>query len=139
VPDAIGAALEEAQRCLEAQCYTAAGVMCRKALEMFCKHHEAEGRDLFNKIADLHKKGAIDDRLKKWADALREDGNFAAHDAATTFSQADAQDTVDFAWAFVDYAFVLAERFKGYSERRGKRSTKSKARKPPPVPPKQTE
>ncbi len=120
VPGRIRESLEEAQTCLDSKAYVAAALMCRRTLEAFCKHHNAEGKTLYQKIEHLYQAEKIDERLNSWAEALREDGNLAAHDPGAIFTRDNASDLVDFTRAFVDYAFVLTAKFDQFKARRAK-------------------
>lgn len=125
IPHSVRASLTEARKCFESGCYVAATVMCRRTLEAFCKHHDANGRSLADMIASLHTQGAIDNRLREWADALRLDGNLAAHDPDAVFSQHDAYDLVVFSEAMLDYVFVLTDQFESFKKRRAQRPVKT--------------
>lgn len=120
IPQTIRASHDEARRCLDGGNYVATALMCRRTLEIFCKEQKAPGRTLYDMLKNLHKAGQIEGRLKEWADALREDGNLAAHGVAETIDQRQAKDLVDFTEAFLDYVFVLTKRFDAFRERRAK-------------------
>jgi len=117
VPAEIRKSFQEAQRCLQAKCFLAAALMCRRTLETVCRHY-VPARTLAEGLRKLEEKDIIDKTLLKWADALREDGNLAAHGVDANFSREDASDVVDFTEAILDYVFVLHDRFEQYQARR---------------------
>ena len=57
-------------------------------------------------------------RLFNWADALRMQGNEAAHDVNVTISAQDARDLVEFAHALLEYVFTFSEKFEAFQARR---------------------
>jgi hypothetical protein len=118
VPDGVRGAYEEARGSFRAKAFTAATIMCRKALEGICAEHGAKGRNLKLSLEELRDKGVIDARLFDWADALRLFGNEAAHDVAVTISKADAQDVLVFTNALLEYVFTFRDRFNEFMERR---------------------
>ncbi len=118
IPETIRTSLEEALRCLEHRCYVAAAIMCRRTLEALCKHHVGGSKNLATSLKALHDSKVIDDRLYDWAEALRADGNLAAHDPEATFTRQDAQDLADFSEAILEYVFVLSDRFSAFKARR---------------------
>jgi Domain of unknown function (DUF4145) len=121
IPELMRDSLVEAQRCYEHACFVAAAIMCRRTLEALCLHFSVHTGNLAQSITALHKCGHIDDRLKEWADALRQDGNLAAHDPTAKFSKTDARELVDFTEALLEYAVVLTARFKAFQKRRAER------------------
>ncbi len=74
-------------------------------------------KNLGKALKKLHTEGVIEGRLYEWAEALRGDGNLAAHDPKARISREDATDLVDFAEALLDAVLVLHERFEGYKKR----------------------
>ncbi len=121
VPEGIRRAFDEAAMCLSAKAYTAAAIMCRKALEGVCVEHDVKSRGLVAGLEELRDRGVIEGRLFSWADALRIQGNEAAHDVHVTTSRQDAHDLVDFAHALLEYVFTFNEKFKAFEARRAKR------------------
>lgn len=121
VPKSIRSSLEEAQRCFNARCYVATVMMCRRTLESLAKHQGATERGLAGLIRTLQSKGVIEARLLEWAEALRTDGNVAAHDPDAEFTKADAADLLAFAEAILDYVYVLTAQFEEYKARREKK------------------
>lgn len=91
-------------------------MLCRKTVEMACREQGAKGRDLKDRIDQLRKMGVIDDRLYQWADALRDEGNSAAH-APVQHKPEDVADAIAFTRALLDNIYVLSERFRRYKTR----------------------
>lgn len=118
IPEPIRRAFGEARSCYKTHAYTAAAIMCRKALEAICSAHGANGNNLNIALKDLKEKGVIESRLYEWADALRISGNEAAHDVSVTVSQEDAHDVLEFANALLEYIFTFRDQFEAFKERR---------------------
>jgi hypothetical protein len=118
LPKPIQAAFEEASRCMCSNAFTAAAVMCRKALEGICAAHGVNERSLATSLEKLRDDGTIDRRLYEWADELRLFGNDAAHDLNVVISGEDAADIMDFTRALVEYVFTFRERFEQFRQRR---------------------
>jgi hypothetical protein len=121
LPKPLRAAFDEARACFRAKAYTAAAIMCRKALEGICHAHGISERNLKSSIAKLKEKGVIEQRLFEWADALRDSGNEAAHDLNVTVGPQDASDMVEFTHALIEYVFTFQERFESFKQRRAAR------------------
>jgi len=129
IPNELRRSFKEAIRCQESAHYLATALMCRRTLEGICGHHLGKVRNLSTSLKELHKKKIIDDRLFEWANALRDDGNLAAHDMDARISHKDAEDLVDFCEAILDYVFVLRDRFETYKDRRARRRKKNGTKK----------
>lgn len=85
IPPAIAASLEEAIKCHSSQCYKAAALMVRRALEELCDERGAKGGNLKERIVALSKVIVIPEALIQGADKLRLLGNDAAHIEAKTY------------------------------------------------------
>lgn len=118
VPERIRGSFSEALMCARAGANLATVIMCRRTLEGMAHHHLDRVRNLAAALEELHSRGVIDDRLREWADALRSDGNLAAHDPEATISKEDASDILDFTEAILEYVFVLHDRFEKFRDRR---------------------
>jgi uncharacterized protein YbaR (Trm112 family) len=118
VPEMLRRSFEEALGCYRARCYVACAIMCRRTLEGLCHHHLPAVGNLAQGLKRLYQDGVIDGRLSEWAEALRLDGNFAAHEPAAAIDMLHARDMVDFTEAILEYVFVLARRFESYKARR---------------------
>lgn len=121
-PAPLHRAYGEAQRCFRAKAYTAAAIMCRKALEGVCQEQKAKGRNLMASLKELRDRGVIDTRLYEWSDALRITGNDAAHGVDFIVSREDAEDVLGFTEAIIEYIFLYSDRFNTFMERRRKSS-----------------
>lgn len=117
VPRRIRAAYEEAHRCFRSRSYTAAAIMCRKALEGITKEQGATAHVLAQALRQLRDSGAIDERLFQWSEALRVTGNDAAHGVDVAISREDAEDALHFTEAIADYLFVFKDRFDKFKSR----------------------
>jgi hypothetical protein len=122
LPKPIREAVEEANRCLRVRAYTAAAIMCRKALEGICVEHGVKERNLSKSLEEMRDKGIIEKRLFDWADALRISGNEAAHDVYVTVSAEDARDILDFTNALTEYVFTFRDKFETFQKRRQQRA-----------------
>lgn len=117
-PNAIQSAFQEAVVCRKSKAYTAATIMCRKALEGMCMEHGYTKKDLKKRLLLMKDAGIIESRLFDWADALRLLGNEAAHGVTVVFSSQDASDALDFTEAILEYVFTFREKFDRFMERR---------------------
>jgi hypothetical protein len=79
IPSPIVSALEEAIVCHANECFIAAAIMVRKALEELCRERGAQGKDLKERIRDLGTKIVVPNDLLNGLDDLRLLGNDAAH------------------------------------------------------------
>jgi hypothetical protein len=79
IPTTVVAAFEEAITCHANQCYTAAAIMIRKALEGLCNDRGATGANLRDRLKSLSTKVVLPAELLDGLDDLRLLGNDAAH------------------------------------------------------------
>jgi hypothetical protein len=117
VPQKIADKYREAAKNMTVESYDSAAIMCRKVLDMVCRHFQCSGGNLKQQLKDLKAKGLIDDRIHLWADGvLRQIGNDAAHgdDGA---SQVDAKDAVDFCKAVLDHLFLFMPAYDAFQKR----------------------
>jgi hypothetical protein len=117
MPHSISDALNEADKCLFGQAYSASVVMSVQAIEGICRHFETKSDDLLNGLKKLRESEIIDKKLYEWADELRKHRNLAAHPTGTKFTRLDAEDICDFARAICEYVFVLTVRLERFKER----------------------
>lgn len=117
IPEIARVSLIEARTCFKAKAYTACAVMCGRAIEGVCKHHNAKSRTLAKGLEDLKKKGVIDERIYEWGEALRVARNLGAHASTDRVSRDDARDLLDFSNAICEYVFVLNAKFERFKER----------------------
>lgn len=120
IPDICSVSIVEAKLCYKAKAYSATAVMCGRALEGICKHHQTNARDLFNGIKELREQGIIDERIYLWAEQLRRHRNIGAHASAEKVTREDARDLLDFVNAICEYVFVLSEKFNEFISRKPK-------------------
>ncbi len=111
--------IEEAQRCYQAKAYSAAAVMCGRALEAICKEKTGE-KTLYAGLKKLKEKNEIDERLFEWGDVLRKERNIGAHASNEITSKQDARDILDFAISICEYIYVLSEKYKDFLKRKEK-------------------
>lgn len=117
-PKTIKNAFNEAVTCFNSKAYTASAIMCRKTLEGLCAEHGAKATNLSLSLKKLRDKEIIENRLFEWAEALRTLGNEAAHGVDCIINREDAQSTLDFTEALVQYVFAYQDRFELFKRRR---------------------
>lgn len=119
IPEAARRDIKDAQKCLSHGIYSAAAVLCGRALERLIK--EKAGANMIAKgLADLKANGVIDERLFNWAEALRKERNIGAHASDEDTTKENAQDIVDFTVAIFDYVYTLSEKYDKYLARKSK-------------------
>ncbi len=119
IPEGARRDISDAQKCFSHGIYSAAAVLCGRALERLIK--EKVGDLMIAKgIAQLRDKGLIDQRLFDWAEALRNERNIGAHASPSDTTKEDAQDVVDFTIAIFDYVYTLSEKYDKYRARKAK-------------------
>jgi HEPN domain-containing protein len=117
IPPTARSDIKDAQKCLSHGIYSAAAVLCGRALERLIK--EKVGSQMIGKgISELKAKGIIDQRLFDWAEALRKERNIGAHASDEETTKEDAEDIVDFTIAIFDYVYTLSEKYERYVERK---------------------
>ena len=129
LPAALRDCFQEALDCNRARLFHAAALMCRKTLEGLCQLKGADKGGLAGGLRQLHEKGIIETRLFEWAQALREDGNLAAHELEARVTREDAVHIVDFTEAILEYVFILSDKFGEYQQLRAKRPRKGRVKK----------
>jgi hypothetical protein len=106
--------------------------MCRKTLEGICSAHGVKtSGSLAVQLKKLKDNGTIENRLFEWAEALRTTGNEAAHGVELVISAQDAQDTLEFTDALIQYVFTYRDKFEAFKNRRAKAEL-AEASAPPP-------
>lgn len=129
LPPALRDCFQEALDCYRARLFQAAALMCRKTLEGLCQLKGADKGGLAGGLRQLHEKGIIEKRLFDWAQALREDGNLAAHELEARVTREDAVHIVDFTEAILEYVFILSDKFGEYQQLRANRPRKGRGKK----------
>ena len=117
IPEIARISLVEAQTCFKAKAYTACTVMCGRAIEGVCKHHNAKTKTLAAGLEELRDKEVIDGRIYEWGEALRSARNLGAHASTEKVSREDAKDLLDFSTAICEYVFVLNAKFERFKDR----------------------
>ena len=117
IPDIARISLLEAQVCFKAKAYSATAVMCGRALEGVCKHHNPKIKTLASGLKKLKEQNVIDSRLYEWSEELRKARNLGAHASTVKVSRQDARDLLDFSTVICEYVFVLNEKFERFKER----------------------
>jgi len=117
IPEIARDSLIQAQVCFKAKAYDACAVMCGRAIEGLCKHHDSSNKSLQTGLKKLKDDGVIDERIYVWGEALRKSRNLGAHATTTKVSKEDARDLLDFGIAICEYAIVLNEKFNRFQAR----------------------
>jgi hypothetical protein len=109
--------IKDAQKCIAHGIYSAAVVLCGKALERLA-HEKAPAKNLAASLAELKENGTIDERLSLWATALRQERNIGAHASEEEVSKENAQDVLDFTIAIFEYVYTLSEKYTEFMARK---------------------
>lgn len=117
VPQSVRDAHEEALKCNRTQSYTAATLMARRGIEAICSDKGATGRNLYDKLTDLHTKGVIDQALLDWSSVIRTVGNQGAHGVDKPPTREDARDVIAFLEAIISYLYTFRLMYENYQER----------------------
>lgn len=110
--------IKDAQKCIAHGIYSAAAVLCGKALERLAKE-KAPAKNLAASLDALKTNGVIDERLSLWATALRKERNIGAHASDEEISKENAQDVLDFTIAIFEYVYTLSEKYAEFMARKG--------------------
>ncbi len=96
VPDDVQKLYEEARRCMTANAFTGAVLLCRKILmNVAVSKGAAEGEQFIKYVEHLDTKGYVPPDGKKWVDHLRQKGNEATHEIKQMW-QHDADKLITF-------------------------------------------
>ena len=93
--------------------------MCGITLEGACQLGGAKKAKLQEMLEDMRNGGKIDNRLWEWAESLRHVRNSASHFNDEALTRQDADDSLAFNEALLDYLYVLTVRFEAMKLRRG--------------------
>jgi hypothetical protein len=118
IPEPLREAHDEARKCFHAKGYTAVVAMCGRTLEGACELQGVKERTLQKSLDKMKANGLIDGRLAEWADQLRGVRNSAAHFNSDPITRQDAEDSIAFSEALLDYLYVLTARFNAMKMRR---------------------
>ncbi len=134
IPRKLRNAHEEARRCFRSKAYKATVVMCGITLEGACELQGAEKKfTLEKKLEDMKNNGKIDNKLWEWAESLRHVRNSSAHFNDEEVTRQDADDSIAFSEALLDYLYVLSARFEAMKQRRpGRKQANSQQGLPKP-------
>ncbi|EOD9425294.1 hypothetical protein BTR40_24495 [Vibrio parahaemolyticus] len=96
VPPGLNALYEEARRCTSQGCYTAAVLLCRKALmNIAVEQGAAENLRFIEYVNYLSENGYTPPNGRHWVDHIRRKGNEATHEIAL-MEEGDAKDLICF-------------------------------------------
>ena len=87
-------------------------------LEGACQLEGAKKASLQRMLGEMKDKGRIDNRLWEWAESLRDVRNSASHFNDESVTRQDADDSLAFSEALLDYLYVLTARFEAMTRRR---------------------
>ena len=115
---------EETEKAFNVGSYDLSVIGCRKVVELLCKLHGVEEKNLYKNIRRLYEKEIIDKMLYEWADALRIFGNDAAHTRSNLLKE-DVEDVMIFTFSFMEYLLDLRWKFSALMKRQSKSSAKN--------------
>jgi len=118
VPASIRDSHDEAVRCVRVRAYTAASLMARRGVEAICAEHGETKGNLDAKLKNLQSSSVIDGRLYEWSSVVRNLGNAGAHDVDATLSREDADDSIAFFEALVNYLYTFKQRYELHLRRK---------------------
>ncbi|MGJ3510141.1 DUF4145 domain-containing protein [Enemella sp. A6] len=96
VPPHIAEAASEATLCLSAGAFRAVGSLARAVIEATCKHSDAKGRNLEERIDGLYASDRIRNHTKEQAHEVRHFGNDMAHgDFADPVTKEEAEEIIE--------------------------------------------
>ena len=118
-PKNISRSLKEANDCYKVKAYNACAAMCGHTLEGICYEHGLRERKktLFDNLDELYNMKIIDERLRQWANTLREFRNFGAHFNKESVTKENAKDALDFTTEICNYIFILNKKFGDFMKR----------------------
>ncbi|MEY2497647.1 MAG: hypothetical protein QOD12_1203 [Verrucomicrobiota bacterium] len=128
LPEDIAGAFTEGATCLGVACYNAAAAMFRRCIDLATgpllpaedeSLNRKTRRDLGLRLPWMFDKGLLPAGLRELASCVKEDGNDGAH--AGNLGKPDAEDLLDFAYAFLERLYTEPKRLELAQERREKR------------------
>jgi HEPN domain-containing protein len=117
IPERARRDIEDAQKALAHGIYSAAAVLCGRALARLIKK-KARASMIGAGLAELKEKGVIDQRLFDWAEALRKERNLGSQASEEETTKENARDIVDFTVAVFEYVYTVSEKYDKYVARR---------------------
>lgn len=118
IPNKVAKDLQDAKKCFDAGVYSAAVVMCGKALEGIVLE-KCNEINLSKGLAKLKEMRVIDDRLYDWSELLRKERNLGAHSTDEEVTQDNALDLYDFVLALCEFIYILTEKYNTFVKRKG--------------------
>jgi Domain of unknown function (DUF4145) len=118
IPESARRDIKDAQKCLSHSIFSAAVVLCGKALERLTREKIGASRTLADGLRELKSQGIIDERLFDWADALRKERNLGAHAGEEEVSKENAEDVLAFTIAIFEYVYTLSEKYQEFLARK---------------------
>jgi uncharacterized protein (UPF0332 family) len=109
--------IKDAQKCLHHGIYSAAVVLCGRALEYLIRE-KTEEKMIARGLKALVDSGIIDKKLYEWADALREERNLGTHATGQEVTKENAEDILDFTIAIYNYVYTLTNKYEQYKARK---------------------
>jgi hypothetical protein len=126
VPDLAKKDIRDAHKCITHGIYSAAAVLCGRALERVIRDKTGE-KMIGRGLKGLRDKGVIDARLYDWAEVLRQERNIGAHAVDEDISQDNAEDVLDFTVAIYDYVYTLHDKYQKFMMRKKAKTEPSAA------------
>lgn len=120
IPDLARRDIKDAQKCLSHGIYSAAVVLCGRALERLVKS-KAPGKSLHEGLLELKAQSVIDSRLFDWASVLRKERNLGAHAGEEEVTRENAEDVLAFTVAIFEYVFTLSEKYAEFMARKAQK------------------
>lgn len=114
LPKNIELSLDEASKCLKAAAYYACAVICGRTSEAICNKYKTKNKYLEGGLKELLDMGIIDKRIFEQGNILRKYRNIGAHPNPELISKKDTKYLLDFAFAILEYIFVLTARFREF-------------------------
>lgn len=120
IPEAARRDITEAQKCHSYGIYSAAAVLCGRALERLIKEKTGGKPMIAQGLKKLLEGEVIDQRLFDWAEALRKERNLGAHASDEETTSENARDVISFTVAIFDYVYTLTAKYADYIARQRK-------------------
>jgi uncharacterized protein DUF4145 len=113
LPDDVADAAWEAEKCLSVAAYNACGTMARRAVDALCIDKGATGRDLYDRLDDLKRRGIISDQLWQWADEIRHGGKVGAHPDWEEMNGEDAKRAIGLLRELLRFVYISPAELSG--------------------------
>lgn len=111
VPEFICKSYDEAKKVKNVSS-TAFVILIRRAMEFLCQDHCAVGKNLQQRLKDLHARGILPETLANMTDVIRDIGNIGAHDSKQEISFVEVGIIDDFFLATLEYVYIAPEKLK---------------------------